>query len=62
MDSLLDAAGEDCFEKLNQLPFYTYVNIGFESVDPAVLMRINKPLATNKIKDGFQMLLDMNRR
>ena len=47
VDSLLDA-GEDFFEKLDQLPFYTYINIGFESVDPAVLMRIKKPLASHQ--------------
>ena len=61
VDSLLHA-GAHLFEELNQIPFYTYVNIGFESVDPATLTCINKPLEVAKIKDGFQMLLDMNRR
>jgi hypothetical protein len=50
------------FEELNQIPFCTYINIGFESVNPAILTRINKPLEISKIKDGFQKLLDINRR
>lgn len=61
VDSLLNA-GAYLFEELNQLPFYTYINIGFESVDPAILMRINKPLEISKVKDGFQKMLDINRR
>jgi len=61
VDSLLDA-GANLFEELNQIPFYTYINIGFESVDRATLLRINKPLEISKIKDGFQMLLDINQR
>ena len=60
VDSLLNA-GAHLFEELNQIPFYTYINIGFESVDPATLLRINKPLEIGKIKDGFQVLLDINR-
>lgn len=61
VDSLLNA-GAHLLEELNRIPFYTYINIGFESVDPATLLRINKPLEISKIKDSFQMLLDMNRR
>ena len=61
VDSLLNAGGH-LFEELNQLPFYTYINIGFESVNPAILMRINKPLEISKVKDGFQIMLDINRR
>lgn len=61
VDSLLNA-GAPLFEELNQIPFCTYINIGFESVNPAILTRINKPLEISKIKDGFQKLLDINRR
>ena len=61
VDSLLNA-GANLFEELNQIPFYTYINIGFESADPTTLLRINKPLEISKIKDGFQRLLDINRR
>jgi radical SAM superfamily enzyme YgiQ (UPF0313 family) len=61
VDALLNA-GANLFEELNQIPFYTYLNIGFESMDPATLVSINKPLEISKIKDGFQMLLDINQR
>ena len=61
MDSLLNA-GADLFEELNQFPFYTYINIGFESADPATLLRINKPLQAGDIVAGFEKLLDINRR
>jgi radical SAM superfamily enzyme YgiQ (UPF0313 family) len=61
VDSLLDA-GDDLFDVLNQVPFYTYINIGLESVDAATLACIQKPLEINKIKDAFYKMLDVNRR
>jgi hypothetical protein len=60
-DSLL-AAGEDLFEALNRMPFYTYINIGLESADAATLSLINKPVEPDKIKDAFQRMLEINRR
>lgn len=60
VDSLLKG-GNGMAEALNRLPFYTYINIGFESADSETLTRLNKPLETNKIKDGFHMMLDINR-
>ncbi|MEJ2166618.1 MAG: radical SAM protein [Desulfobacterales bacterium] len=60
VDSLLKG-GHSLAEALNQLPFYTYINIGFESADSQTLHRLNKPLETNKIKAAFQMMLDINR-
>ena len=60
VDSLLDG-GVKLVEMLNRLPFYTYLNVGFESADAETLLRLNKPLGINKIKDAFQMVLDVNR-
>ena len=60
VDSLLNG-GNKLIETLNRLPFYSYVNVGFESADAATLRRLNKPLEINKIKDAFQMMLDVNR-
>ena len=60
VDSLLKG-GDKLMETINRLPFYSYVNIGFESADVATLRRLNKPLDINKIKDAFQMMLDVNR-
>ena len=61
VDSLL-TAGEYLFEALDRMPFYTYINVGFESVDDATLQSIQKPLDSRKIEDAFQMMLEVNRR
>jgi hypothetical protein len=60
VDSLLDA-GDNLFETLNRIPFYTYINIGLESVDAATLRSIQKPLEVPKVEDAFQMMLAVNR-
>ncbi len=60
VDSLLNA-GSGWLEALNQLPFHTYVNIGFESVDALTLASINKPLDTSRIHEAFQKMLELNR-
>lgn len=49
------------FDELNGSPFYTYINVGFESLDAATLKTINKPLDTLKIRAAFQKMLDVNR-
>lgn len=59
VDSLLKS-GNELFEKLNHLPFYTYINIGLESVDAPTLAYIHKPLDTSKIRAAFQKMLDIN--
>jgi radical SAM superfamily enzyme YgiQ (UPF0313 family) len=59
VDSLLKS-GSELFEKLNGLPFYTYINIGFESVDAPTLAYIHKPLDTSNIRDAFQKMLSIN--
>jgi hypothetical protein len=60
VDSLLDA-GDNLFETLDRIPFYTYINIGLESVDAGSLRRIQKPLEISQIEDAFQMMLAVNR-
>ncbi len=60
VDSLLKA-GNELFEELNNLPFHTYINVGFESVDAPTLASINKPLEISRIHDGFQKMLELNR-
>ena len=59
VDSLLDT-GNDLFDTLNQIPLYTYINIGLESVDPATLAYINKPLDPRKIEDAYDRMLEIN--
>jgi hypothetical protein len=60
VDSLL-SGGDHLIEALKRLPFYTYINIGLESVDPATLRSIQKPLDSRKIENAFQMMIDVNR-
>ncbi len=59
VDSLLKIENE-LFERLNQLPFYTYINIGLESVDAATLAYIHKPLDPEKVCDAFRKMLEIN--
>lgn len=59
VDSLLDA-GDNLFKTLDQIPFYTYINIGLESADAGTLRRIQKPLKISQIEDAFQMMLAVN--
>lgn len=48
------------FEQLNHLPFYTYINIGFESIDKPTLKIIGKPVDESKALEAFQKMLDVN--
>jgi hypothetical protein len=48
------------FEKLNQLPFYTYINIGLESKDSHTLAQIGKPLNESNVCEAFQKMLHIN--
>ncbi len=48
------------FERLNQLPFYTYINIGFESIDPETLSLIGKPIISEQVKEAFEKMIDIN--
>lgn len=59
VDSLLKS-GSGLFEKLNNLPFYTYINIGLESVDAPTLSYIHKPLDPSKVRDALQKMLEIN--
>ena len=60
VDSLL-SAGNEVLTALNGLPFYIYINIGYESVDEQTLKNINKPLSRSKIGDAFQKMIGINR-
>ncbi|MCP3898096.1 MAG: radical SAM protein, partial [Desulfobacteraceae bacterium] len=48
------------FEQLNELPFYTYINIGFESIDPKTLSQIGKPITSEQVKKAFKKMLEIN--
>ncbi len=48
------------FEKLNQLPFHAYINIGLESIDAPTLAYIGKPVDELKVHEAFNKMLDIN--
>lgn len=48
------------FEQLNHLPFYTYINIGFESINKPTLEFIGKPVDESKVLEAFQKMIDVN--
>lgn len=55
-------AGEALFEKMNELPFYTYINIGFESIDANTLTGIGKPVTVEQVKEAFKKTMEINAR
>ncbi len=59
VDSLLRSKNE-LFEKLSHLPFYTYINIGFESIDASTLAFIRKPVEASNVREAFQKMLEIN--
>ncbi|MCP4021150.1 MAG: radical SAM domain-containing protein, partial [Desulfobacteraceae bacterium] len=61
VDSLLEAEPM-LFDHLEALPFYTFINVGLESNDPATLERIGKPITSQKVKTAFKKIQDINKR
>ena len=59
MDSLLHSDNE-LFRKLDQLPYHTYINIGFESINPSTLKIIGKPLDVGRVRAAFDKMLEVN--
>ena len=59
IDSLLKAE-DRLFEQLNDLPFYTHINIGFESVDPPTLAFIGKPVEASRVRVAFRKMQNIN--
>jgi hypothetical protein len=61
VDSLLGSE-ESKFESLNRLPFKTYLNLGLESVDSETLVVLKKPIISEKVKDAFARMIDINKK
>jgi radical SAM superfamily enzyme YgiQ (UPF0313 family) len=59
VDSLLKSKNR-VFERIDHLPFYTYVNIGLESFDKSTLDFIGKPLNETKVGEAFKRMLEIN--
>ena len=57
---LVGNSKNDLFEKLSQLPYYTYINIGFESIDASTLKFIRKPVDVSRVRAAFQKMLQIS--
>lgn len=55
-------AGESTFAALDDLPFYTYINIGLESFDQETLATLGKPLPAGEVSAAFARMQEVNRR
>jgi len=61
VDSMI-LSEETTFESLNKLPFLTHINIGLESPDPATLAVLRKPVQTERVREAYERMVDVNRR
>jgi hypothetical protein len=61
VDSLLRAP-DTLFDSLNGLPYYTYINIGLESVDQATMEALEKPTPIGNVIEAFSKMLEVNRQ
>jgi hypothetical protein len=54
-------APDGLFDSLDGLPYYTYINIGLESVDPATMEILEKPTPIGSVIEAFDKMLEINR-
>ena len=52
---------ENFWDRLNGLPFYTYVNLGLESFDDATLEFLKKPVDSKDMIRAFRRMLEINK-
>jgi tRNA A37 methylthiotransferase MiaB len=55
-------ASEVLFERLDKLPFSTYINVGLEAADCATLTELRRPVSVELVRDAFSRMLDINQR
>ena len=53
---------KEFWDRLNELPYYTYINIGLESFDENTLKYLKKPVSAAEIVKAFQQMLIINRK
>jgi len=49
------------WRSLNRLPFYTYVNLGLESLDDETLEFLKKPVSSAAMKKAFKRMCEINK-
>ena len=52
--------GKPFWDRLNRLPFYTYVNLGLESFDDNTLEFLKKPVSSQDMSRAFRRMLEIN--
>lgn len=55
-------ADEALFNTLNNLPFYSYINIGLESADQASLNMLEKPVKEKDVTEAYYKLIEINKK
>jgi len=60
VDSLLQA-GTDLWARLQELPYYVYINVGLESAHGPTLQNLGKPLDPSRVLEAYDLILEMNR-
>jgi hypothetical protein len=61
VDSFLRAE-EGLFEKLNSLPYRTWLNLGLESADQESLNMLGKPLRVREVEEAFRRMIAINHK
>ena len=61
VDSIINSDPET-FERINRLPFSTYINVGLESADPETLGRLQKGITAEGVETAFKKIIDINKR
>lgn len=56
------SADSSLLDTLRRLPFYTYINLGLESVDPGTLSVLKKPVDAGDVRKAFDKMLTVNRQ
>ncbi len=61
VDSILKAPFET-FDRIEALPFRTYINVGLESADGETLRRLKKAITAEAVEAAFAKIVAINRR
>ena len=61
VDSVIKS-DDSVFERINRLPFRTYINVGLESSDAKTLHQLGKGIATEAVERAFGRILEINNR
>ncbi len=51
---------ESVFKKLNNLPYKTFINLGFEAFDELTLNKLGKPITPDMVKKSLYKMIEIN--